>query len=289
LWKSLGNEPLIRPDLPDPGTFALLGAGAFLSGSGAIVLFAIAMLIEVTGEADLIFPVALVCFVSRGIGRACKDPGLYHSLIHLQPWPFLPSKADRRITSATVGALLPAQAVVTLTLSPATEEVAAALDTPHHGFPVVDADGKLVGLISRDQLLTYSERPQDRLATSSPILGRVNQGGGLRPYVDLAPWQVPENFPAFRAYMLFTQIGVRHIVVTKKGQVKPVGVLTRKDLLPYDQLRRMNTAQADIDRHSSLENFVEEGELDRAFAGGPTDRNRPQRASFPLLQSESER
>ena len=46
---NLGNDPLIRPDLPDPGTFALLGAGAFLSGSGAIVLFAIAMLIEVLG------------------------------------------------------------------------------------------------------------------------------------------------------------------------------------------------------------------------------------------------
>ena len=63
--------------------------------------------------------------------------------------------------------------------------------------------------------------------------------------------QVPENFPAFRAYMLFTQIGVRHVVVTTKDQLKPIGVLTRKDLLPYDQLRRMNSPRSD--RASSLE------------------------------------
>ena len=68
----------------------------------------------------------------------------------------------------------------------------AALETSHHGFPVVDAlSGKLVGLVDRDTLLTFAERPRDPLSVAaSPILGAAREGAGLRPYVNLAPWHV---------------------------------------------------------------------------------------------------
>ena len=63
----------VVPELPDPGTMALLGAAAFMSASGSVVLFVIAMLVEITGQVRLIFPVAVVSYST--IQR--RSPGVH--------------------------------------------------------------------------------------------------------------------------------------------------------------------------------------------------------------------
>merc|ERR1719217_101769 len=48
----------------------------------------------------------------------------------------------------------------------------------------------------------------------------------------MAPFTVGENSPLHHAFALFRQLGLRHLVVTD-GQNRPVGVLTRKSLMPW--------------------------------------------------------
>ena len=55
--------------LPDPGSFAVVGAAAFMSGSGSIVLFVIALLVEITGDISSILPIAVAAVTGRFVAR----------------------------------------------------------------------------------------------------------------------------------------------------------------------------------------------------------------------------
>lgn len=54
----------------------------------------------------------------------------------------------------------------------------------------------------------------------------------LTPYINMAAYRVPESFSVERAYVLFSTMGLRHLVVVdEKNRVR--GIVTRKDLLGY--------------------------------------------------------
>lgn len=54
----------------------------------------------------------------------------------------------------------------------------------------------------------------------------------LTPYVNEAAHRVPETFSVERAYLLFSTMGLRHLVVVDEGN-RVRGIVTRKDLLGY--------------------------------------------------------
>ncbi|KAL4529321.1 hypothetical protein Ndes2526A_g04115 [Nannochloris sp. 'desiccata'] len=54
----------------------------------------------------------------------------------------------------------------------------------------------------------------------------------LTPYINMAAYRVPESFSVERAYVLFSTMGLRHLVVVdERNRVR--GIVTRKDLLGY--------------------------------------------------------
>eukprot|EP00931_Biecheleriopsis_adriatica_P054505 TRINITY_DN32086_c0_g1_i1.p1 TRINITY_DN32086_c0_g1~~TRINITY_DN32086_c0_g1_i1.p1 ORF type:complete len:1071 (-),score=184.00 TRINITY_DN32086_c0_g1_i1:122-3334(-) len=91
LWlKSAGAEAAYSSCYKvDPGTTAVVGAAAFMSASGSIVLFVIVMLVEVTSDTSFIIPVAIGAIVGRFINNLLCGHGLYHTLMDLSKMPFL--------------------------------------------------------------------------------------------------------------------------------------------------------------------------------------------------------
>jgi chloride channel 7 len=54
----------------------------------------------------------------------------------------------------------------------------------------------------------------------------------LYPYINMSAYRVSETFSVEKAYLLFTTMGLRHLVVVdESNRVK--GIVTRKDVLPY--------------------------------------------------------
>lgn len=54
----------------------------------------------------------------------------------------------------------------------------------------------------------------------------------LTPYINMAAHRVPETFSVERTYVLFSTMGLRHmVVVDEHNRVR--GIVTRKDLLGY--------------------------------------------------------
>ena len=74
--------------MPDPGTYAIVGAASFLGGSGRITVMLATVLLELTDDASMIAPVGICCILSMLVGNAFNH-GLYHGLIPVFNIPYL--------------------------------------------------------------------------------------------------------------------------------------------------------------------------------------------------------
>jgi len=74
--------------MPDPGTYAIVGAASFLGGSGRITVMLATVLLELTDDASMIAPVGICCILSMLVGNMFNH-GLYHGLIPLFNVPYL--------------------------------------------------------------------------------------------------------------------------------------------------------------------------------------------------------
>lgn len=144
--------------------------------------------------------------------------------------------------------------------------------TKHNGFPIVSKSGdNCVGLVTRDHLLKLLVEAVRRGTCHHLELGysELNQGlvdpmisaaeeeqelaileGGMSsisgssninlweeeldlfPYINVSAYRVSENFSVEKAYLLFTTMGLRHLVVVDESN-RARGIITRKDLLGY--------------------------------------------------------
>jgi CBS domain-containing protein len=106
-----------------------------------------------------------------------------------------------------------------IAISPdATLEQAIRLLIDHHisGAPVVDGDGKLVGIVSEYQLLEVTYDPTLRGRTVSDFMTK-------------APIAVPPSASLAEVVTLFVLHRIRRMPVVDNGQL--VGIIARRDVL----------------------------------------------------------
>ena len=63
-------------DMPDPGTYAIIGMAAIMGGSGRITVMLAAVLLGLTADPLLIAPIGITCLVSMLVGNSFNH-GLY--------------------------------------------------------------------------------------------------------------------------------------------------------------------------------------------------------------------
>lgn len=100
----------------------------------------------------------------------------------------------------------------------------------HQGYPVVDPDGKVVGVLTRRSLLEewVSVELQRGREASPPALGPIIAYDLLhRPPITAFPW---ESCRAAAERMAEGDVG-RLVVVATEDPERPVGIVTRSDLL----------------------------------------------------------
>ena len=95
---------------------------------------------------------------------------------------------------------------------------AARVEQVYGSEPVLDA-----AAFSRG----YPRFPNPKSITLSE--GEAAQWIDLRPYMDTTPVTVHLHAPLERAYKLFTQMGLRHLLCVDDGH-NIVGIITRKEL-----------------------------------------------------------
>ncbi len=214
-----------------PPAFALVGMAAVLSGTVRAPLTAILLLFEMTGDYRIILPVMFAAGLSLLVARWLQPHSVYEYGLALKGIRLERGRDVEVLESITVGEVMRSN-LPTLSQD-ATLATAAEMftTTHHHGLPVVDAQGNLVGIFTVSDL----ERAE-ALDTAEPAkIGAVCTR-------DLVVAYPEESIGSALRRMSVRDIG-RLPVVAQDNPRHLLGMLRRNDLVrAYDLALTRRTA-----------------------------------------------
>jgi H+/Cl- antiporter ClcA/CBS domain-containing protein len=216
---------LLGPLLPAAGhdLWPLAGLAAILAGTMRCPLTGIVFAVELTGRVDALLPILLACSVA------------YAFTVLLMRRSILTEKVARRghhlareymvdpLETLLVRQLatIPAESVPASL--PLTELASRYFDVrrgrAHQGYPVVDAKGRLVGIVTRTELLDLPP-PEE--------LGRIPVAALLARAPVVA---YPDETCRAAADRMVTERVGRLPVVSRESPRELIGIITRSDLL----------------------------------------------------------
>jgi len=136
-----------------PGAFALVGMGAVFAGVVRAPITSIVMIFEMTNNYSMILPVMIANIISYAIASRLSPVPIYDALLE-QDGIRLPHNEMQTLRNATVGAVMSCE-VNTLGEQVAVNDAfqhIQNLPRPYHSYPVVDKEGRLMGLFTCNDL-----------------------------------------------------------------------------------------------------------------------------------------
>jgi H+/Cl- antiporter ClcA len=211
---------------------ALVGMAAMFAGASRAVLASIVFAFETTRQ-----PIALLPLLAGGVTAHFLSSLLMRNSIMTEKI----ARRGIRVSSDYAADLLDqvlvreraSRQLVTLSVDSTAREVGAWMDGPaegsgHQGFPVVDDAGHVVGVLTRrDFLSAEPDATLRELVKRPPVV--VSLDSTLRAALD---------------QMLRASVG-RVVVVDRADPRRPVGILTRSDLLGAHARSLEETARAE--------------------------------------------
>jgi CIC family chloride channel protein len=237
------------PSITAPaGAYAMVGMAAVFSGAAHAPVTAILILFEMTGDYSIILPLMLATVVSTLVARLLSNESIYtlkltRRGIHLeqgQDVDVMQGVTVREAMSTEIDVVPPEMPLVDL-----ADEFAR---THHHGFPVVDGAGDLVGVVSIRDL-------EEALAAGAidgkRVVDIATTEGLLVAYPDEPMWKA------------LKRLGTRDVgrlpVVQDEASRQLVGAIRRQDII-----RAYNQAIVKRAHHQHRAETLRLGKLDGA-------------------------
>ncbi|KAG0252081.1 hypothetical protein BG011_007213 [Mortierella polycephala] len=232
------------PDVPcvTPGSYAMVGAAAFMGGVTRMTVSLVIIMFELTGALTYVLPIMIVVMTSKWVGDAFGKEGIFDGIILLCGYPFLDDKGEYTLNTMASQVMTPVEDIVVVT---ATGNTLDSLDnllheTHYKGYPVVNSlrDMMLVGYISRTELRYAIDEARKRNLPGNtpagnvvPILENTPAFIEFRLWMDQTPITVSHRFPMDQVIVIFRRLGVRYVLCTQHGQL--LGLITKKDVLKH--------------------------------------------------------
>lgn len=140
-----------------PSTFALLGVAAMLTGVQRSTVSICVILVEGTGQIKVLIPVIFTVIVARYAAEFVHADGIYTLSMSLKGYPYLEDKEARVYDMHEVGDIMSEPAVTVRAYEKAKHLVELLENSSRNGFPVVDTNGKFLGLVRRNQIVALLE------------------------------------------------------------------------------------------------------------------------------------
>jgi len=220
---------LATPVMPDaaPGFWALLGMAAMMGGTMRAPLTATLFAVELTGNFGVMVPVLTACAFAYGVTVLLLKRSILTEKIarrghhvtreyHVDPFDLV-RVAD--LMTRPVEAL-PASMTVAQVVDHFT-----TLERRHTSYPVVDAQGIVVGEVTRADSLAWTVEQGDRDKTMGELLADREL---LVGYPDELASQLADRMAL---------AGVGRVPIVDRANGKLVGLVGRKDLLRLRALR----------------------------------------------------
>lgn len=138
----------------DSGTYALIGAASILGGMSRMTIAGCVIVLESCGNITYLLPLMVTFATARYVGNAINEP-MYDMQLHLKGMPYLEGSLHSLglLNYHPISEVM-AKPVITLYEVHRIRDVLDILTrTEHNGFPVVDREGHLKGMILRKTLL----------------------------------------------------------------------------------------------------------------------------------------
>mmetsp|Transcript_68512 Transcript_68512/g.198769 ORF Transcript_68512/g.198769 Transcript_68512/m.198769 type:complete len:807 (+) Transcript_68512:74-2494(+) len=254
-------EPYVTAD---PGIYALVGATAMLSGAARITISLAMILMEVTGNSQFSLPIFAAAMFARWTGNYFGR-GIYDlHIIELKRVPLLEHDPEKELLHIPAREIMASDVLGFAEVEFAQHLHRKLQSSTHYGFPIL-RHSRAVGYITRDALHfllnsghahgIFDHEPKvatwntmmRQLARKRPGLEPLSSAAlgkriDLRPYMTKDFHTMSENASAFSCYMLFRQLGLRHLFLNNcEGEI--TGIITRKDLIMMDDLSKEETAE----------------------------------------------
>lgn len=215
-----------------PGFWAMIGMAGIMSGAMRAPLTGALFAAELTGRFDALPAVIAAAGFAYAISVLCMRRSILTEKI---------ARRGRHILQEyTVDTLDLQQAAGIMTPNPATlpadMTIASALlfftqEAIHRSYPVVDVEGRLVGLASRSDALRWKIGAFDAGATLAETLSDASQTIAY-----------PET-PCGVIADLIVETGVARVPIVDRETHKVVGILSRQDLLKARSAQRTSETQ----------------------------------------------
>jgi CBS domain-containing protein len=197
-----------------PGAVALVAMAATFGASTRATFTAIVFAFELTQDYAAILPIMLAAVVADLVAAALLDHGLMTEKLARRGLPVPRDLQPDRLQATPVAAAMTTD-VIAMEPGRSVADVRACIETTGHGaFPLVDADGRCVGIVSRTDLLALStdgDVPVAEVATTDVVT--VAPGDTLLTALDRIVTEDVEHLP----------------VVDTTGRL--IGICTRTDIL----------------------------------------------------------
>ncbi|OAA79640.1 voltage-gated chloride channel [Akanthomyces lecanii RCEF 1005] len=232
-----------EPDTPciTPGTYAIIGAAAALTGVTRMTVSIVVIMFELTGALTYVLPIMVAVMISKWVGDAFSRRGIYESWIHFNEYPFLDN--SEVVVPDTPAAHIMTRIEDLVVLTAVGHTIASLNDIlaahPCRGFPVISdpRDAILLGYISRAELSynihTASAPPRslppltEAFFTHQP-LADPRTTLDLRPWMDQTPLTLPSRTNLQLVVSYFQKLGLRYVLFSDRGVLQ--GLLTKKDV-----------------------------------------------------------
>ncbi len=224
-----------------PGAYALVGMGALFAAVSHAPLTAVLTIFEITGDYRMILPLMLACGIASLVAQHIYRVSIYNLKllrrgVHIQLGHDVNLLNDIEIREAMTADVMTVAAQTT-----AREVVKLLEQTAHHGFPLVDEEGMLHGIITAGDIRHAAEE------------GRLD-----RPVSELATHRLVVAFPDETLNDALRKLGLHHVgrvpVVSREDHRRLLGIITRKDIVSAYN-RALMQAHTDLEKTAETELF----------------------------------
>jgi chloride channel protein, CIC family len=214
---------MLFPNLPlNPAAFAMVGMAAVLAGAVHSPLTAIILLFEMTNDYRIILPLMFAVAISLYISQRLQADSVYTLGLARHGIRLERGKDIEVLEALTVGEVMQTE-MMTFKASDTLISAADTLfKTRHHGLPVIDHAGDLMGILTIQDIDRAKDMHQDRIT-----VGEACTKDLLVAYPD-------ESIGNALRKMGARDIG-RLPVVSRENEKELVGLLRRSDMVrAYD-------------------------------------------------------
>lgn len=207
----------------EPGAYALAGMGAVFTGVTRAPLTAILILFELTHDYNLVLPIMLACVLSNLISSALHPESIFTESLRRRGFTIRKGKEVDIMESLKVADAMKRE-VQTISMNKKVEALNALMQSSRHiGFPVMDSEGKLWGVV-----------------TLKDIRDKVKQGEIDKTIGEIATSNLVVAYPDESLNTVLQRLATKDIgrlpVVSREDNKQILGIITRSDIVKlYDK------------------------------------------------------